>query len=354
MQKTGPTSCSTCFFTDEFPGVTIEDNGRCSVCNSYGEPAGTGERSDAKLSELKDEILRLKGDSKSKYDCIIGCSGGLDSSYVLYVVRKMLGLNPLIVHYDSGFVHELPKRNLREMCERLDVDLIVEQSAKRHDHRYLRAMARALRGSGLFWGVCRFCHYVLSAAVYRHALARDIRVLMSSDNIYEKNLHMDRGYKRQLMKRAVMGGGLLGLPRFAWWFAVASYHLLRLRLEYYVPPVRTLFRTAPAMPPSIGRVNVTKYVPWEIDRMVEELAEVGWRAPEGTKLPMRFDCMIEDGFMNRTYKEVGGLTIHGIICNNMIYEGLRTKDDLEQDVASYAAGVQRNIDETFERLGLRK
>jgi predicted PP-loop superfamily ATPase len=86
------------------PNITFDENG---VCNYYYEFLEKLEYRLPKLetrdNELKVIIDRIKKEGEGKkYDCIIGVSGGVDSSYVAYLVKK-LGLRPLAVHLDNGW-----------------------------------------------------------------------------------------------------------------------------------------------------------------------------------------------------------------------------------------------------------
>ena len=68
----------------------------------------------------------MKRDGRGKdYDCIIGVSGGVDSTYVAYLVKEM-GLRPLAVHMDNGWDSELAVKNIEETLKRLDIDLYTE------------------------------------------------------------------------------------------------------------------------------------------------------------------------------------------------------------------------------------
>jgi aminotransferase len=81
----------------------------------------TGE---AAKNELTNMVNLLKQEGKGKqYDCIMGLSGGVDSSYLAHFVTKKLGLRPLIVHVDSGWNSELAVNNIQNIVERLNLDL---------------------------------------------------------------------------------------------------------------------------------------------------------------------------------------------------------------------------------------
>jgi N-acetyl sugar amidotransferase len=72
-------------------------------------------------------INKIKSEGAGKkYDCIIGLSGGVDSSYVAYLVKKVYGLRPLAVHLDNGWNSELAVRNIDKILDRLDIDLYTD------------------------------------------------------------------------------------------------------------------------------------------------------------------------------------------------------------------------------------
>jgi hypothetical protein len=122
-------------------------------------------------------------------------------------------------------------------------------------------------------------------------------------------------------------------PAVIFHLLAAKYYLLRLKLEYYVPPVTNLFRPVPES--SVQEIYVSQYVPWDVDRILSVLHTLGWKSPTGDALPMRFDCRIDDSFMNYTFQKATGLSTHTIIANNLIYAGARTKQQLQESVDEY-------------------
>jgi N-acetyl sugar amidotransferase len=98
-------------------GFEIIENDGCNYCKSFSSEL---ELEYKDINYLLDTIKR--GARKNKYDCIIGISGGLDSSYLL-VKAKELGLNPLAVHMDNGWNSELAQSNISNLVKKLDVDL---------------------------------------------------------------------------------------------------------------------------------------------------------------------------------------------------------------------------------------
>lgn len=346
-------TCASCFFTDDFPGVTIEGDARCNYCRDDGFRERIRKLTDSNLDELRRIADQLKKDRKGRYDCIIGASGGLDSSYVLYIAKKVLGLNPLVVSYDSDFRRAIARNNLRTICDRLNVDLKVFKSPGQFDTRYVRSIVRACRDIGAYWGCCSCCGYILSAIVCRYAQEEDISTVLVSRNLYEDGAtgYLPRRWKIRFMLDHMPKRNIWKLLRFVYYMVQAQYSFVRFKMEFYVPPlIKTMVNkstlcaltqtmTSPLMN-KMNRVNVTKYVPWDIDTMVAALHdELGWNPPDAPELPMRFDCMIEDGLIDYTYKAATGHTLRSLMCNNLIRAGVRTKAELQDAAAMYNGHV---------------
>ncbi|GFK94186.1 7-cyano-7-deazaguanine synthase [Fundidesulfovibrio magnetotacticus] len=115
--------CSRCVYDTTIPEIVFDDEGVCQFCRIHEEmerqyPAGP--EAQRRLEQLVD---RVKAQGKGKdYDCIVGVSGGVDSTYTLYQAVK-LGLRPLAVHFDNGWNSEVAVRNIENSVSRLNVDL---------------------------------------------------------------------------------------------------------------------------------------------------------------------------------------------------------------------------------------
>jgi N-acetyl sugar amidotransferase len=105
-------------------GISFDEQGVCNHCRRYDERSRRelfrGEEGRRKLEKIIAEIKRA-GRHK-EYDCIIGLSGGVDSTYVAYVV-KQYGLRPLAVHLDNGWDTEIAVSNINNIVTRLGIDL---------------------------------------------------------------------------------------------------------------------------------------------------------------------------------------------------------------------------------------
>lgn len=105
--------------------ITFYEDNSCSFCKNYFKVTANDLRQDAlgqKNLDLLIENIKLKGKDRD-YDCLIGISGGVDSSYVAYLV-KQYGLRPLAIHLDNGWNTELAVSNVEQIVKRLNIDLI--------------------------------------------------------------------------------------------------------------------------------------------------------------------------------------------------------------------------------------
>jgi len=109
------------------PDITFDENGVCNYFYEYSAklkirvpPLDEGKR---KLDAM---VKKIKAAGKGKdYDCIIGVSGGVDSTYTAWLVKE-LGLRPLAVHLDNGWNSELAVKNIENILSKLDIDLYTE------------------------------------------------------------------------------------------------------------------------------------------------------------------------------------------------------------------------------------
>lgn len=116
--------CNRCVMDTTDEEIVFDESGFCNHCNTYFELAlKTLKHSLEGQKELEQLVQRIKKTGQNKpYDCLIGLSGGVDSTYVALRV-KQLGLRPLAVHFDSGWNSELAVKNIENIVKKLDIDL---------------------------------------------------------------------------------------------------------------------------------------------------------------------------------------------------------------------------------------
>lgn len=117
--------CTRCVMDTSALDITFDDNGICNYCNEFVKNSGHILHKDPaqRKQEFDGLVAKVKAEGRGKpYDCVIGVSGGVDSSWVLLEAVKS-GLRPLAVHMDNGWNSELAQNNIANLVSGLGVDL---------------------------------------------------------------------------------------------------------------------------------------------------------------------------------------------------------------------------------------
>lgn len=120
--------CTNCVMDTSDSNIVFDENGVCDHCTDFYQNVEpnwhTDERGD---KELRAIVSKIKEEGKGKdFDCILGMSGGVDSSYLLHLAVTQLGLRPLVFHVDGGWNSELAVNNIQVMIDKLKLDLYTE------------------------------------------------------------------------------------------------------------------------------------------------------------------------------------------------------------------------------------
>ena len=117
--------CTRCVMDTTANDIVFDEGGVCNYCTEFLERSShvIFQNPETRRKELDDLVRRIKKDGEGKrYDCVVGVSGGVDSSWVL-VKAVELGLRPLAVHMDNGWNSELAQNNIANLVRKLGVDL---------------------------------------------------------------------------------------------------------------------------------------------------------------------------------------------------------------------------------------
>lgn len=170
--------CIRCIMDTTDPNIQFDENGVCNHCRNYEELAKRHLRLDtAGQEELARLVNAIKAKGKGKeYDCVIGVSGGVDSTFATYTVKK-LGLRPLAVHMDNGWDSELAVSNIEKFLNKLDIDLYTHVL----DWEEFKDLQIAFLKASVSDAEIPTDH-AISAVIYRVAIENGVSYIISGSN----------------------------------------------------------------------------------------------------------------------------------------------------------------------------
>ncbi len=185
--------CTKCILPENYPGITFNEDGICNHCITYQDIKYLGGEA---LKERIETFLKTKKYRNKNYHCILGLSGGRDSTYLLYYLVKILNLKVLAYCVDNGFIPQQTILNLQNMTDILNVKLIIE------NHNHLKKCFKHLI---LSWMIkpspemvsvlCMDCNSNIEISLFNFAKKNKIPILISGGTPFES-----QNYRVNLMK----------------------------------------------------------------------------------------------------------------------------------------------------------
>jgi len=180
--------CSRCVMDSDIPDIVFDSNGICNYCSEFLD-RNNNFLQKSKKEDLDKLIGNIKRSGKGKrYDCVVGVSGGVDSSWVLVSALKN-GLRPLAVHMDNGWNSELAQNNIANLLKKLNVDL--------HTHvinwEEYRSLMQAFFDADVVDVELLYDNAML-AVNYQAAKKFNIKYILSGNNAATEGMKMPNGW----------------------------------------------------------------------------------------------------------------------------------------------------------------
>jgi N-acetyl sugar amidotransferase len=246
--------CSRCVMDTTDPDIYFDSHGVCNHCLRYDavQARMVTEYTSEKLEDIVDNIKKIG--EKRDYDCIIGVSGGVDSTYVALKVAE-LGLRPLAVHLDNGWDSEIAVSNIHSALNKLNIDLLTHVI----DWEEFRDLQVSFLKASTPDSEIPSDHAIVSL-MYKMAHQLNIRYIISGYN-YKTEMHLPRAWSQghrdwryiYSVQKAFGSKALKSFPHMSFW----TRNLLRLNHEM---------------------VNILNYLSYSKKDAISELeAKLGWR-----------------------------------------------------------------------------
>lgn len=168
--------CKISLFNSEIPGINFDADGVSNFAKNILWRLKNETFNDEDLLKKKIEKIKFFG-KKKQYDCVIGISGGVDSSYVAYLIKKFK-LRALAVHLDNGWNSNLATQNIYRLIKKLDIDLITRvvewDEFKDLQIAYLKSSVMDLENT---------TDQAIDALLYQTAYKWDIKYVIHGGNV---------------------------------------------------------------------------------------------------------------------------------------------------------------------------
>ena len=287
--------------------ITFNEKGICDHCTDFYENVEPNWHPNEKGKEqLSSTISKIKKDGEKRdFDCILGLSGGVDSSYMLHLAVKEFGLRPLVFHVDGGWNSELAVHNIQVMIDTLGLDLYTEVI----NWEEMKAFQLAFFKSGVPHLDIPQDHAFV-ATLYNFADEYNIKYILNGGNISTECV-------RNPMEWLYYGTDMVHLNDIIDQFS-------DIELESY--PFSSIFRHKIYLPYLRG-VNVVKplnYMPYRKEEAIGTLTgEYGWKPYPQKHFESRFTKFYEGYWLPERF----GFDTRKVQYSSLILTGQMSRED---------------------------
>ena len=188
-------SCSRCIMDNiNDPDLILDHNGVCNHCHNFDRAFAklpSKETAEAEFLKLTEKIVE-EGKGR-KYDCMIGVSGGVDSTYLAYVA-KQAGLRALLVHCDNGWNSELAVQNIQNICKYTGFDLYTEVL----DWEEFKDIQLSFFKANVVDVELPY-DYALIISIYKAALKFKVNYVLTGHNVVTEGTYLPKSWRHEKM-----------------------------------------------------------------------------------------------------------------------------------------------------------
>lgn len=347
--------CAKCLLPETMTFIDFDEHGVCNYCRDYKK---IGLKNEDELKEIVSQYRRSDG----RPDCVVGFSGGRDSSYGLHYIKKVLKMNPIAYTYDWGVLTDLGRRNQARVCGKLGVEhIIISADIRRKRANVLVNLNAWLRKPEM--GMIP----LLMAGDKKHVYCGDWlkKKVGAKLSIY----CVGNGLENEFFKIGLVGVRMNSEMRFSKLSAIdkmratAYYAYQYIRNPSYINQslLDTIFAYYYSFVHQPDSLDLFRYIKWDEKEIVSTIInEYNWEREPDTVATWRID----DGtapFYNYIYLTVMGLTEfdtfrsiqirEGQISREKAYEIIKEENKPRyESIEWYARIIGLDINEAIKRI----
>jgi N-acetyl sugar amidotransferase len=304
--------CTRCVLSNSFPGLIFDNQGVCSICKEYDNWNGEWKSKLPERRKILEKICAKAKNRHKEFDALIPYSGGKDSSFVLYVAKKELGLNCLAYTADNGYLSEYAKSNIDKTCRKLEVEHIYYRF---NIELMNRLYVLFVRKTGY---PCSVCMRAITVGIYKFADMYDIPIVIQGTS--------PRTELPGSPEMAEHGGlpHVRGVLKGEPIMAESKRMLCDMSIRRKVGHV--FFRLSGRKNPiTYAWFNLADYVDWDYDIILDTIRrELGWTAPEETE---HMDCIIQPIQKYIQLRRFPGLSLDRLRYARLIMAGQMNREE---------------------------
>lgn len=221
--------CTNCVMDTTDSAITFDEHGVCDFCNDFYQniqPSWQDKLKDKDLLRRTAEQIKVASKG-NKYDCIIGMSGGVDSSYLCYVAKELMGLNPLVYCVDTGWNLNVAVENIERIVKALDLDMYTEVV----DWNEMKDLQLAFFKAQVPYQDLPQDHAIF-AGLYNYAVKHHIKYVLTGANsatecirppiewVYQNDLKMIKDIHRKFGTRPLKTFPMCGMVKYRVYYPI--------------------------------------------------------------------------------------------------------------------------------------
>lgn len=321
------TYCNTCLLSDANPFISFDSNGKCNCCRSNSKRIYLGKKA------LNKKIGKIKSEGR-EYDCLIGLSGGRDSSYLALRAIKDWNLRPLAYCYSNGHMPETTMDNLKKLSKKLDINAIMfDDEVNRNRDLFRRIFNAWIKHPhlGMIQTFCIGCRSGINKCIPTLFQDYDIKYILDGGNYYEGGSYKLNLFGIDYDDFSAFTGGWKKLHLQLAWKIFSEF----LKNPYYMSPT-VIFNGINDFSKGFG-ANIDKirpffYEKYDVAKIMDAIAsELDWQHPSYFPDPWRSDCDVAL-IKNFICFKALGFSDYDFFLSNMIRDNAIDRNEAEEQL----------------------